>query len=63
MTKSAKPALAEGKIHSVESSTSRHFLVGDFLLPSNFKNTKTSYVKGVDFLFLHTGQNPYFATL
>ena len=37
MTKPAKPTLAEGKVHSGESSTSQYFLVGNFLLPSNFE--------------------------
>ena len=39
MTKPAKPALTEGKIHSGEYSTSLNFFVGDLLLSSNFKNT------------------------
>ena len=39
----AKSTLAEGKVHSGESSTSQHFLVSDFMLPSNFKNTTMLY--------------------
>ena len=39
MTKPAKSALAEDKVHTDESSTSQYSLIGDFLLQSNFKNT------------------------
>ena len=48
-----KPVLAEGEIHSGESSTSQHFLVGDFLLPSNFKNkAEIFHVKNPGFAIL-----------
>ena len=54
MTKPAKPALAEGGVHSSETSTSHHFFVGGLLLPPNSENTtEASLVKGVNFLFLH----------
>ena len=38
MTKPAKSALAEGKVHSSNSSTFQHF-VGDVLLTSYLKDT------------------------
>ena len=39
ITNPAKPALTEGKVQSGRSSMSQHFLIGDLLLPSYFKNT------------------------
>ena len=49
-----KLALADGGVHSGETSTSQHFLVGNLMLPHNYKNTtEASLVEGVNFLPLH----------
>ena len=39
MTKPAKPALAEGGLHSGETSTSHHFFVDNLMLSPDSKNT------------------------
>ena len=55
MTKPAKPALAEGGVHSGKTSMSQHFFVGNLMLPPNYKNTtEASLVEGVNFLLLHS---------
>ena len=49
-----KPALAEGGVHSNETSTCQHFLVGNLLLPPNSENTTDALlVEGDNFLLLH----------
>ena len=54
MTKSPKPALAEGSVYSGKTSTSQNFFVGNFMLPHNSKNTTEALlVDGVNFLSLH----------
>ena len=64
MTKPAKPALAEGGIHSGKTSTFQHFVVGNLMMSPNSKNTTEALlVKGVDFLLLQTRQSPCFATV
>ena len=64
MTNPAKPALAEGGVHSSEFSTSQHFFVGNLLLPPNSKNTaETSLVESVNFLLIHSCHSPYFAAV
>ena len=53
MTKPAKPALAEGGVHSGKTSTSQHFFVGNLMLPPNSKNmTEESLMEGVNVLIL-----------
>ena len=54
MTKPVKPALAEGGVHSGETSTSQPFFVSNIMLTPNSKNTtEASLVEGVNFLLLH----------
>ena len=49
MTKPAKPG-AEGNVHSGETSTSQHFVVGKLMLPLYYENTtEASLVEGVNF--------------
>ena len=55
MIKSAKPVLAEGGVHSGETSTSQHFFVGNLRLTPNYKNTTEALlVKGVNCLLLYS---------
>ena len=64
MTKSTKPALADGGVRSGETSTSQYFFVSNLMLPLNSKNTtEDSLVEGVNFLFLHSCQCPRFAAV
>ena len=50
MTKQAKPALAEGGVHSGKTSTSQHFFVGILMLPINAKHTPGGIIGGRFFL-------------
>ena len=62
MTKPAMPALAEGGVHSGETSMSQHFFVDNLMLPPNSKNTvEILLVEGVNFIILYILQCPCFA--